>query len=802
MIRVVCTFGFSLLMLSVYAQHKLEIVLIDQASKENIINATIKLFELDLIAQKKINSFLLQVESNGIYHLEIDADLYETKIEKIAISGDTIITIQLNKQIVELNQVIVTAVSKSTELMKVPYIIKPIDSKELRQNTASNLIDGLKNIPGINQVTTGNGISKPVIRGLGYNRVISLFNGVRQEGQQWGDEHGIEIDEYLIDRIEIVKGPGSLMYGSDGIAGVINFITPKIEKDSLFKLQIINNLQSNNRLISNSIYATKNTGNKSWGIRLSNKFAGNYQNKLDGKVYNSGFREFNGSLFYSLTKKWGMTQFHLNSYNAQINIPEGERDSFGNFVYQHPISSDSVEIIPVSSKLLNGYSIGFPNQMINHIRFLSSTQYKMKNLGNLLVDIGIQKNLRKEFGNILNPSQADLFFDLTTSNLNLKFNLKDIKNWQSTIGTSFMFQKNKNKGLEFIIPDYAQLDAGIFFYSQKTFSRKFSVAGGIRYDFRNLRGNKLLVDSLGEVSNVEIENIFLKFNSLNVNFSNATGSIGLSYQPTTKSTFKFNISRGFRTPSIAELSSNGKHEGALRYEYGNQNLKSEISHQLDIAYFLRSSHLSLEVTPYVNSISNFIYVEKLNSKSGSDSLVGPEATQAFQFQQTNAILVGAEFYSDFHPHPLDWLHIENSFSFVNAYKKSNADNSHYLPFIPAPKYRLELKGEFNFPIKQITKSFIKANLDYYFDQNRFYRPFNTETFTRRYSLINIGIGFTFQPKNKKNFIQLFLNLDNLLDKAYQNSLSRLKYAPINPLTGQRGIYNMGRNFNVKLIIEL
>jgi iron complex outermembrane receptor protein len=112
----------------------------------------------------------------------------------------------LQKSAKEIAEVVVTAVSRASELKKIPVVIKSIDQSQINQNSSTNIIDGLKNIPGINQITTGAAISKPVIRGLGYNRVITLVNGIRQEGQQWGDEHGIEIDDYSVGKVEIVKG--------------------------------------------------------------------------------------------------------------------------------------------------------------------------------------------------------------------------------------------------------------------------------------------------------------------------------------------------------------------------------------------------------------------------------------------------------------------------------------------------------------------------------------------------------------------------------------------------------------------
>ena len=211
-------------------------------------------------------------------------------------SQDAVSDFTLQKSAKEIDEVVVTAVTRASELKKIPVVIKSVDKNIINQNASTNLIDGLKNIPGVNQITSGAAISKPVIRGLGYNRVITLVDGIKQEGQQWGGEHGIEIDEFSVGKVEIVKGPGSLMYGSDGIAGVLNFISPKVAANGKIENQLITNYQTNNNLIATSF---SNKGNKNgfvWEGRLTNKLAGNYENKYDGKVLNSGFKEFDGNL--------------------------------------------------------------------------------------------------------------------------------------------------------------------------------------------------------------------------------------------------------------------------------------------------------------------------------------------------------------------------------------------------------------------------------------------------------------------------------------------------------------------------
>ena len=235
----------------------------------------------------------------------------------------------LQKSAKEIDEVVVTAVSRASELKKIPVVIKSVDKNIINQNASTNLIDGLKNIPGVNQNTSGAAISKPVIRGLGYNRVITFVDGFKQEGQQWGGEHGIEIDEFSVGKVEIVKGPGSLMYGSDGIAGVLNFISPKVAANGKIENQLITNYQTNNNLIATSF---SNKGNKNgfvWEGRLTNKLAGNYENKYDGKVLNSGFKEFDGNLMLGINKNWGHSYFNVSSYNTTLNIVEGERDADG-----------------------------------------------------------------------------------------------------------------------------------------------------------------------------------------------------------------------------------------------------------------------------------------------------------------------------------------------------------------------------------------------------------------------------------------------------------------------------------------
>jgi iron complex outermembrane recepter protein len=775
----------------------------DENTKESLINATIYITDLKIGANTDANGYYTFSNiPNGNYLFEVQYVGYKNKTERLKVDKNAQQDFYLNSAVSELNEVVVTAVTRSTELKQSPLIIKPLSKNELNENASTNLIDGLKNVAGVNQITTGAAISKPTIRGLGYNRVITLQDGIRQEGQQWGDEHGIEIDEYAVDRIEIVKGAGSLMYGSDGIAGVLNFISPKSPINGASKTQFVTNYQSNNNLVGTSI---SNAGSKNavqWLARLSHKAAGNYQNAYDGKVYNSGFRETDGNLFIGINKNWGYSHLHVNSFNTKLAITEGDRDSLGNFIFEAADGQGSTFTKSTNKDDLQGYAIGLPHQIVNHLR-VSTNNYFIFKKGTINLDLGVQNNKRQEFGDVLNPSTSSLFFDLTTLNYNLRYNLPDLNKWETSIGLSGMQQGNRNKGLAYLIPEYRLFDIGGFVFSQRNFNKKWVIAGGLRFDNRHIKTEELLLDSLENQVTIKNDLTKIKFNGFQNNYNSFSGSLGLTYQMSPSSTFKVNMSQGFRAPNIAEISSNGKHEGSFRYEYGNSNLKSEVSRQLDIAYFLHSKHLSVEITPFANFISNYIFTEKLSSKSGGDSIPNlNDPALAFKFAQGNAQLLGGELLMDCHPHPLHWLHIENAFSFVQARQQGQSDSTRYLPFIPATKYRGELKAKFNTINKFLNTGYIKFTFDHYFAQNNIYSAFNTETATPAYSLLSAGFGLAVQAFKRKDFMQFYVSAENLTNVSYQNHLSRLKYAPLNAATGRTGVYNMGRNVSVKMIVNL
>ncbi|MBA3970839.1 MAG: TonB-dependent receptor, partial [Bacteroidetes bacterium] len=676
--------------------------------------------------------------------------------------------------------------------------ISIISKTQLLQTASTNIIDAMAKQPGISQVTTGSGISKPVIRGLGYNRVVVVNDGIRQEGQQWGDEHGIEIDEFSINKIEILKGPASLSYGSDAIAGVINMITAPTLPAGSINANILANYQTNNGLTGYSANVNGNIKGFIWDIRYSNKMAHSYQNKYDGYVLNSAYKEHTIGGVIGLNKAWGYSHLHFSRYELTAGIVEGARDSATGKFIKPIVLNDTTESAAISDVGDHkSYSPGIPFQNIKHYKLALNSNF-IAGKGNIKTIIGFQQNHRQEFGNIFDPKKYGLYFLLNTINYDLRYVFPERKKLEASIGINGMNQTSQNKGSEFIVPEYNLFDIGGFAIVKKSFG-KLDVSGGIRYDIRTLKSNDLYIDATGAKTDQSDSTSFHQFTKFNSTFSGISGSIGATYQFSDMMFAKLNAAKGYRSPNISELGANGEHEGTGRYEIGDPRLRAESSLQFDLAFGINAEHITAEIDVFNNTIDNFIFLQKLNSTSGSDSLTMGAST--FHFVQGNANLLGAEVIIDIHPHPIHWLHFENSFSFVEGTLRNQPDSLKNLPLIPAPKLVSELRADIKKAGKHIANAYISLELENYFEKNKIFWAFGTETKTPGYTLINAGIGGDI-TRNSKTICTIYISANNLADIAYQSHLSRLKYSEMNNLTERRGVYNMGRNISFKLIIPL
>lgn len=788
--KLIILFACMFTLSNVFAQTKISLrgKITDARSGEPLTGATIYLADDKIGTTADSNGkYIFKNIPPGHHVIEVSYTGYGTLTEHVEIGADTEKDFALNTVVIENEGVTVTGVAGATTIRKSPVAIASLKKAALLQNASTNIIDALAHLPGISQLSSGPAISKPIIRGLGYNRIVTVNEGLRQEGQQWGDEHGIEIDEMSVGRVEVLKGSASLMYGSDALAGVINFITSNPIADGTMKGNVLSNFQSNNGLVAINGNLAANKKGINWNVYGTYKSAGNYRNRYDGRVPNSGFNERNFGGYFGINKSWGYSHLIFSRFDQQVGLVEGERDdATGKFIL---FAGSPVERIATEADLSAG-SLFVPRQRVTHHKLILDNNFSIKK-SRLKIIVGYQENKRKEFGNPENSGEQSLFFDLATINYNMQWQLPEVKEWHTTIGINGMKQDNKNRGEEVLIPEYGLFDFGSFVYVQQLF-KKTTLSGGIRFDNRSVDSKEFF------------EGPDQKFAAFTRSFSNLSGSIGVSVEPSKAVTFKANIARGFRAPTIAEMASNGAHEGTNRFEYGAQNLKSETSLQFDAGFNVDNEHLSFGISPFYNRINNFIFYSKLKAVSGGDSLVnaGGEFIPAYQFNQQDAKLTGIEAQIDIHPHPVHWLHFENTISFVRGRFDKEIDGSKNLPLIPAARWITELRGDLKKAGRHFSNLYFKIELDNTFKQNNPFTGFGTETTTAGYSLLNSAFGADVLNKKKQIIFGLHIMVLNISDVAYQNHLSRLKYTDENSITGRKGVFNAGRNFSIKLNVPL
>jgi iron complex outermembrane receptor protein len=724
---------------------------------------------------------------SGKYLVEISYEGYTAILETIDITNNPVRNFSLKETFAENDAVTVTGVASASKTKQSAQPVSILKRSDLLQTSSTNVIDAIaRTIPGITSLSTGPAVSKPVIRGLGYNRVVTVHDGVRQEGQQWGDEHGIEVDEYSIQKIEVLKGPASLLYGSDAMAGVIHLITNVPVEQGTIKGNVMGSFIDNNGLLAGSANIAGHLKDGfNWNVYGTAESSGDYKNKYDGKVFNSRFNEKNFGGYLGWNKSWGYSHLLISNFNQTLGVIEGARDAATGHFLVYP--ETPYEHVATSSEL-NSRAPFTPKQRVTHFKIASDNNISLGR-DRLAINIGYQRNQRREMGDPDQPDIPSLHFDLQTVNYSFQYNLADKNGWKTSLGVTGMYQQNRNLADEVLIPEYNQFDIGAFMYSRKTFHENFTLSGGLRVDHRNVNS---MAYADGGVT---------KFNAFSRSFSNVSGSLGLSYNASDAVTLKFNMARAYRAPSVSELASNGAHEGTARFEYGDQNLQSETSLQLDGGIEVNSPHVSLVLNAFYNRINNYIFYGKLESVNGGDSLVqvGAANLQAYKFRQSGATLAGFEVKLDLHPHPLDWLHFENSFSLVAGKFDNAIDGSSNLPFMPAPRLQSELRGNFNKASHGLRNLYAKIEMDNVFTQNKIFTGYNTETPTQGYTVFNLGLGTDITSKGK-TVLGIHAGLNNIFDVAYQDHLSRLKYTDINTTTGRMGVFNMGRNFSLKVTV--
>jgi iron complex outermembrane receptor protein len=673
---------------------------------------------------------------NGTFKIVFSSVGYTTKLLSVVIAEkESTQNVALEESIIHMDEVIVsTAFNKlqSQNVMKVEHA----SVKSLQQKGVATLIEGLATIPGVSQVSTGTSIGKPVIRGLSGNRVLVYTQGVRLENQQFGEEHGLGLNDAGVESVEVIKGPASLLYGSDALGGVLYFNPEKFANPKEFKADFSQRVFHNTLGSNTSLGLKTSTENWKFIARGSYNTHADYQTGDGERVTNTRYNEsdFKAGIGYNNSNFSSVLRYNYNKLD--LGIPEegiGEQTTT--------------------------YSTTFPKQAVDsHILSLHNNFY-FKN-SKLDANLGYIFNDRSEFED---SDIAVLQMKLKTFNYDVKYYFPKLGKVETIVGVQGMHQTNTNSGEEYLIPDAATNDFGIFGTANYEFGKNVLQAG-LRFDNRKI--NSESNGSIGQEG---------YFEAIDKSFDSFNASLGYKTNLARDFTLRLNVASGFRAPNLAELTSNGVHEGSNRYEIGNANLKNEQNLQTDLNLEYNSSHFEIFANGFYNHINNYIFI------SPNGTVI--DGNNVYDYVQTNAKLYGGETGIHFHPHPLDWLHFTSSFETVIG-KKDDGSN---LPLIPANKWNNTFKGEFE--LKNWWKEgFASINIENTFAQNN---NGNFETKTNGYTLINIGLGGKINI-NKTSF-NFNLNANNLLNKTYVAHLSRLKTDGI-PSIGRNIV--LGINFSI------
>ena len=658
-----------------------------------------------------------------------------------------------------------------------------ITHEMMLHESSNTVIDALAKLPGVSETTEGVGTTKPVINGLGFDRVLVLTDGVPQEDFQWGDDHGILIDPYAIQEAEVIRGPASLQYGASAEAGVISFKSAPFVPDGTTQGSWLSEYHANNGYVGNAVHLGGNHHDFVYDLKLSEELTHSYWNPKDGYVWGSAYNQGNARLTLGLNKSWGYSRLTLSGLYRRIQVPDGNRDSSGHFLFDTPIGE---KVAPTLSNFLSY------NATIAGDKVLDEYQAWWQNSinagkGNIGLDIGFTSSVHHDIDSGTLGENNMVVYDIP---YNLRYQLTNgEKGFKLTTGFNGLYEFEHNLAAppapyvpDYEIPNYRNFEIGAFVIGEKNIGA-LTLSGGLRYDMTNFVGDGMY-----------------QFTPFNNTYSGWSGSIGASWQLPHNNYVKLNISKSFRAPAINELTSNGLNIGSNAFQLGNINLKAEQGYQIDVAYGNSGRDVSFEIDGFYNHINHFIFADRTDSVS--------QGYPVFEFVSSNtAILTGVSVTLGVHPAAVKWLEWENMFSYMYTWLPHQTDSTDHLPWIPAPHWNSNLifklsdrKGS------ALRGAYFKVGISKYWAQNEIYRALYTELASAPYTLVNAGLGANFvRPQSGRVICSLFVNGTNLTNIAYADHLNLAQYfyslnGNLVTVTHQRqGVYNMGRDLSVKVI---
>lgn len=712
-------------------------------------------------------------QDDGTYQFSIPSNLkvitleftyvgYRTQAKTIDLttdgSNEYTLDIQLEQSQLELQEITITAgfIKQKDE---VPYPIETVKKKDIVTTGEVNLSRAIARIPGIYFTNFGLGGGQPVIRGLTNTNLVMLNNGIKQEVFQFSSNHPFLVDESTASHVEIIKGPASLQYGSDAVAGVVNVIRERPAKPNSIEGDVVSQYHSNTNGYLNSIGVKGSLEKFFFGVRGSLKSHEDYSDGDDNVVGNTRLNEGNLSLNTGYRSDRGLFTLNYNYTDAEYGIQNGPQIN----LFDNPLSTT---LLTENRKNEVWYQ-----DLENHLVTTNSTVFFGKNTLN--VDLGYQSNTRELIAGGINPQNelvapqvVSMVMNTFTYNTKFKMPMGDHNLIFGVNGAILNNEADETKP-NVPMPDAEINDIGIYVIDDFQLSENLILTSGLRYDYRNMKSFPVATTN---TDRFEVDNTY---NSLN-------GSLGVTYNFTENQFLKANLARGFRSPNIPELTQNGIHGG--RFERGNPNLDAQSNYQLDLTYHLHTNWATLNIAPFFNTINNYIYLVQTNE----DAPIG--GGKIFQHVQNDANLYGGEIALDIHP--VTWLGIHGSYSVIRADITDDNEGIDHPTFTPQDRLTGEIKVQQD-KLGFLKRPYFSVEVMNFFEQTR---TGQNEASTPAYTLINARIGASLAIG--KQDLNLFITGNNLANETYFDHLSVTKPLGLN-MMGRNIMFGLQLPFNIE-----
>jgi len=666
---------------------------------------------------------------------------YQNIIRNMELKNDTSTPreVALKPTVIESEAVVVSAGNYSTQhdnAIKIE-LLKP---RQLDRLSAPSLMGKLRKIPGVDMIGKGQGVTKPVIRGLSNSNILVLNNGVKLENFQFSENHPFMVDEFGTDRVEVIKGPASLLYGSDAVGGIINVLREKPAPTGTIEGDITQKYHTNTRGYVTNVGVKGTTGNFFWGVRGGRKSHADYISGSDRVVPNTRF------------------------LNQSFHAFTGVNPSFGSFkLYYDYYEKDLGMSVPGLDTLVNGQDRDnemWYQDLDNHMVLSKNTFYL--DPVKIDADFSLQSNHRQ----LVTMQQTPVDMRMNTWSADVKARYEFNGYSDLIVGVQAVRKDNDNgDAINRVLPDHQVRDVGVFGLLQYSASQKLKTQAGFRWDHRNIN-----IPGQPRTGRENSERLA----PLDRSYGDVSGSLGATYRLNSTMLLRANLSSGYRTPNVAELTQQGLHGN--RFEEGNRTLGSQNNYEADLSFHYHCCHALLDVSGYYNHVNDYIYLAPAGEST-------PEGYEIYRYSQDDARLYGGEVR--FEIRPVEWFDATATYSKTIGEQQDGAN----LPFIPQDKLQAGVRLESG-PWAFFRTLYTGVETTYAFEQDR---PSRFETSTDAYFLVDLTLGGEMEIAGRR--LQLGISVDNLMDEAYIHHLSTLK-----PLQYR----NMGRNivFSLKIPFKI